>query len=347
LKDREDVGFFVLNRHRTSFHKIRIVTRQSEDVMPRKKAAPEPIQEGLDPNLADPNQDPAGDPPVDPIEQLRAELRSEFETQREKEKAEYEKRLREQELQYQRKMTERASEVGNYRKFFNEFEARQAAQAPKETPKRISLTPVDPIRDDEGFRQWQQSVFETVQNLQEQLTEAKKGGSSMEELKALKEELAELRYAQYASSEETTLRDEYGLDNDTLDEVKNFGRSAGILSLSGAAFAMPHVRKIIEKNISDKSRTLLPNNGNGNGYEDSDEKARAAQARKEALKKEIEDTKKLKTPSKSAGRREEDDLTFFEEVKAAASDGSFFKWPKEKQERGWAMINQEAAKKAL
>lgn len=279
-------------------------------------------------------------------DQLRQELgvfKSKFdETQKELE--DYRTRYEEREDQFRRDYSRQGQELGERVKHLQDLVGRvlqpadDAQTGKKKRPVAVQIP--DNVTAQDDFLKFQQGLVERVYELEDGLGELKSVGGQSESLKAelkkLQDELNLVRYEGFVAKEEAVMRGDYGLDDRDLRRVRDYMKESGIYSLEAAAIKTPGIKEKMFANYAKKS-----GQANGHDEEEPEEKPtkkpryNAKQVGEEMLKTKPDDT-----IPKGNARRTDDDYSWKAEMDTAVKDGSFFKWPKPRQEEYEERLHQ-------
>ena len=292
----------------------------------------------------------SGENKLSEADQLRQELgvfKNKFE-QTQTELEDFRTRYDEREDQFRRDFSRQGQELGERVKQLQDLVGRviqpadEAAQGGKKK-RPVALQIPDNITDQDGFLKYQQGLVETVYELQDRLEGLQSVGGQVDglkaELKKTQEDLNMSRYENLLAKEESDLREKYGLSDRDLGKVRNYMQTSGIYSMEAAAAKTPGLDK--EKMYS----YYLKQSGGTNGHDEEDQEERPKKKLRynaEQVGKEMLKTKPDETIPKGGAKRIEDNLDWESEMLEALNDGSFFKWPKTKQDE----YEQKAAKRA-
>mgnify|MGYP001583309422 CR=1 FL=1 len=282
-------------------------------------------------------------------DQLRQELgvfKGRFE-ETQQELTDFRNRYDEREDQFRRDFSRQGQELGERVKHLQDLVGRviQPADETKQTGKRKRSVVVqipDNITAQDDFLKFQQGLVEQVSGLEDELTELRSAGGQSEglkaELKKLQEELNLVRYESFVAKEEALMRSDYGLDDRDLRKVRDYMKDSGIYSMEAAAIKVPGIKEKMFESYAKRSDQT-----NGHDEEEAEERPRKkSRYSAEQVGKEMLKTKPDESVPKGGAKRVEGDLGWEQEMIDALNDGSFFKWPKTKQDE----YEQKAAKRA-
>lgn len=262
-----------------------------------------------------------------------AALRSELEAFRQKEQTlaaerdDFKRRFEERDREAQKVVGRQGTELGELRKKTHQLEEMlsQVLNRPeKEKKSRFDdeLIVPDPVVDVDNFKKFQSTLAGQVNELQAKLDEFQTTGaqSQLAEVKKVTDELNALKYELYLTKVEGNMRTEYGFDDRDFEQLHDYMRDTGVYDPEQAAIKLPGLkRKMFESQLKSSS--------NGEEKKAGNKKFDPVKAGNEILK-----TASDSVP-RGGGKRESDtSMSWRSEMDTAVKDGTFFDWPKTKQD---------------